>query len=52
MGKGFIRAEVASAQDLVDAGNWATLRSQGQLRTEGRTYTVEDGDVMQVLFKT
>ena len=52
MEKGFIRAEVASAQDLVDAGNWATLRSQGQLRTEGRTYAVEDGDVMQVLFKT
>jgi GTP-binding protein YchF len=52
MEKGFIRAEVAAAQDLVDAGSWATLRSQGQLRTEGRTYTVEDGDVMQVLFKT
>jgi len=51
MERGFIRAEVAAAQDLVDAGSWAVLRSQGRLRTEGRTYIVEDGDVMQVLFK-
>ncbi len=51
MGKGFIRAEVVSARDLVDAGSWVALRSQGLLRTEGRTYTVEDGDVIQVLFK-
>ena len=51
METGFIRAEVATARDLVDAGSWARLRSQGQLRTEGRTYPVEDGDIMQVLFK-
>ena len=51
MGKGFIRAEVAGATDLIEAGSWTALKSQGLLRTEGRTYQVEDGDVIQVLFK-
>lgn len=51
MEKGFIRAEVAGAADLIDAGSWTALKSQGRLRTEGRTYHVEDGDVIQVLFK-
>ena len=51
MERGFIRAEVAAAADLISAGSWAALRTQGQLRTEGRTYIVEDGDVVQVLFK-
>ena len=51
MERGFIRAEVAAAQELINAGSWAALRSHGQLRIEGRTYVVSDGDVMQVLFK-
>ena len=51
MERGFIRAEVATAADLIHAGDWSALRASGKLRTEGRTYTVEDGDVVQVLFK-
>lgn len=48
--RGFIRAEVAGWQDLLDAGSYGNLRSQGSLRTEGKTYEVQDGDVINVLF--
>jgi GTP-binding protein YchF len=48
--RGFIRAEVAGWQDLLDAGSYANMRSQGRLRTEGKTYEVQDGDVINVLF--
>lgn len=45
----FIRAEVVPAADLVTAGSWQGAREQGTLRTEGRDYIVQDGDVL--LFK-
>lgn len=49
--RGFIRAEVASWQDMVDAkGSMAELKKAGKLRTEGKTYVVRDGDVMNILF--
>jgi ribosome-binding ATPase len=51
MEDGFIRAEVANWEALVDAGGWAALRDLGQVRTEGKEYQVADGDVIQVLFK-
>ena len=51
MEKGFIRAEVAGAADLVAAGSLAHLREQGRLRTEGREYLVQDGDVIHLLFR-
>jgi GTP-binding protein YchF len=50
MERGFIRAQVVSWQDLVEAGAWAGAREQGRLRTEGRDYIVQDGDVIQFLF--
>lgn len=46
----FIRAEVVSFKDLVEAGSWAGSRDNGNLRVEGKDYVVEDGDVM--LFRT
>lgn len=48
--KGFIRAEVVSCQDLVNAGSYASAREQGKLRLEGKEYTVSDGDVMHFRF--
>ena len=48
--KGFIRAEVVSAPDLIAAGSYAAVREQGRLRLEGRDYVVQDGDVMHFRF--
>lgn len=48
--KGFIRAEVVAAADLIAAGSNAAVREQGRLRLEGRDYLVQDGDVMHFRF--
>ena len=48
--KGFIRAEVVAYDDLMAAGSLAEARKRGQLRQEGRTYVVQDGDVLNILF--
>ena len=48
--RGFIRAEVVPAADLLRLGGLAEARRQGLLRSEGKTYVVQDGDVMNVLF--
>ncbi|RLT34634.1 MAG: redox-regulated ATPase YchF [Chloroflexi bacterium] len=49
--KGFIRAEVATWQDVVAAkGSAAELKKAGKLRTEGKAYVVHDGDVINILF--
>jgi ribosome-binding ATPase YchF (GTP1/OBG family) len=50
LARGFIRAEVISYEDLMDCGSMAEARKRGLLRSEGRTYPVADGDVIQVLF--
>jgi ribosome-binding ATPase YchF (GTP1/OBG family) len=44
--KHFIRAEVTSVDDLVEAGSMEALRAAGRLRVEGREYRVRDGDVV------
>ncbi|HEV7678549.1 MAG TPA: redox-regulated ATPase YchF [Candidatus Dormibacteraeota bacterium] len=48
--KGFIRAEVVGAADLVAGRSYAAVREQGRLRLEGRDYVVQDGDVMHFRF--
>ena len=48
--RGFIRVEVASYEELILAGSMSELKKRGQLRTEGKQYIVEDGDVMNILF--
>jgi hypothetical protein len=50
MKRGFIRAEVISFQDLMDAGSYAEAKKRGIVRLEGKTYEVQDGDVIQFLF--
>jgi ribosome-binding ATPase YchF (GTP1/OBG family) len=44
--KSFIRAEVTSVDELVEAGSMEALRAAGRLRVEGRDYRVKDGDVV------
>ncbi len=46
--KKFIRAEVVSWGKLLEAGSWAVARQKGWLRLEGKEYTVQDGDVMEI----
>jgi GTP-binding protein YchF len=48
--KGFIRAEVLSYDDLVDAGTYADARKKGTVRLEGKTYEVKDGDIINFRF--
>ena len=50
LARGFIRAEVIGWQELLDLGSMAEARKQGRLRSEGKTYEVQDGDVIEVLF--
>jgi GTP-binding protein YchF len=50
LAKGFIRAEVVAYEDLVELGSTAESRRHGRLRSEGRTYRVRDGDVIEILF--
>jgi GTP-binding protein YchF len=50
LAKGFIRAETVSYDDLVTLGTTAEARKAGKLRSEGKTYRVADGDVIEILF--
>ena len=50
MERGFIRAEVVPYEELVRCGSVTEARRQGLLRTEGRAYPVQDGDVITFLF--
>jgi hypothetical protein len=48
--RGFIRAEVIAAGELIECGSLQEARSRGLLRAEGKDYVVEDGDVIQFRF--
>ena len=48
--KGFIKAEIANCQDLVEAGGEAQAKEKGLIRTEGKNYQIQDGDVAYFLF--
>ncbi len=50
LAKGFIRAETVSYDDLLTLGSMAEARKAGRLRSEGKTYRVKDGDVLEILF--
>jgi GTP-binding protein YchF len=50
MQRGFIRAEVVSFEDLAAAGSWDSAKSRGRVRTEGKSYVVAEGDVVNVRF--
>ena len=48
--RGFIRAQVISFSDYVKYGDEAACREKGVMRTEGKEYTVQDGDIIEFLF--
>ena len=47
--KGFIKAEIVSYDDLVEAGSFLKAKEKGKVRIEGKDYVIQDGDV--VLFR-
>ncbi|GAA1887300.1 redox-regulated ATPase YchF [Lapillicoccus jejuensis] len=48
--RGFIKAEVVSYDDLVEAGTMAAAKSAGKVRIEGKDYVMADGDVVEFRF--
>jgi ribosome-binding ATPase len=50
MARGFIRCEVISWRDLVEAGSHAEAARRGLQRLEGKDYVVQEGDVLHVRF--
>ncbi|MBB1245534.1 redox-regulated ATPase YchF [Streptomyces durbertensis] len=48
--RGFIKAEVISFDDLVEAGSVAEVRAKGKARMEGKDYVMQDGDVVEFRF--
>ncbi len=50
MMRGFVAAEVIPWEDLVQAGSVSAARERGRIRTEGRGYVVQDGDVITFRF--
>jgi GTP-binding protein YchF len=48
--KGFIRAEIYSLADLETYKTEKDLRAAGKLRTEGKAYVMQDGDICHFLF--
>ena len=48
--RGFIRAETVAFDDLVQYGSKPAAKEAGRVRSEGKEYVVQDGDVMEFLF--
>ena len=48
--RGFIRAEVVPWQELIELGSEAKCRDAGKLRVEGKSYVIQDGDVVNFRF--
>jgi GTP-binding protein YchF len=48
--RGFIRAEVVAFEDLKSCGSMKAAKDKGLVRSEGKEYTVKDGDIVNILF--
>ena len=48
--KGFIKAEIVSFKDLVEAGSLNEAKAKGKVRMEGKDYVMQDGDVVEFRF--
>lgn len=48
--KGFIRAEIINWQEFINAGGESKAKEKGLIRTEGKDYLMQDGDVCHFLF--
>ena len=51
IGNGFIKAEVVNYRDLVACGDFHICRDKGHVKIEGKTYVVQDGDVLLMKFR-
>jgi GTP-binding protein YchF len=51
MARGFIKADVAAADALAEAGSLTAARERGLIRSEGKDYVVHDGDVLTFRFR-
>lgn len=51
MEQGFIKAEVVPVDRFMEAGSESSARNSGIIRTEGKDYAIQDGDVVTFLFK-
>ena len=51
-GAGFVRAEVVSYDDFQRVGSMKEAKTHGVYRLEGKTYVVQDGDIMHILAST
>jgi ribosome-binding ATPase YchF (GTP1/OBG family) len=45
--KNFIKADICNFNDFVEVGGWKNAREKGKVRSEGRDYIVQDGDVVE-----
>ena len=50
MKRGFVRAEVLAYDDLMASGTYPQAKREGKVRLEGKTYIVQDGDIMTFRF--
>ena len=50
LARGFIRAETIGYEELLALGSIAEAKKHGKVRSEGKTYRVRDGDVVEILF--
>lgn len=50
MERGFIRAEAIAWEEMMEIGSLAEAKKRGRLRSEGKQYVVQDGDVLHILF--
>ncbi|MDE7122532.1 MAG: DUF933 domain-containing protein, partial [Oscillospiraceae bacterium] len=48
--KGFIRAEIVAFEDLKKCGSMTAAKEQGLLRSEGKDYIMQDGDIVEFRF--
>lgn len=48
--KGFIKAEIVSYDDLIDAGSYEKVKERGKMRMEGKEYIMQDGDIAEFRF--
>lgn len=50
--KGYIRAQVVEYDKLIEAGSYRNAKEKGWIRTEGKEYVVQDGDVVEFLISS
>ncbi|MFD0704836.1 redox-regulated ATPase YchF [Alloscardovia venturai] len=48
--RGFIKAEIVSFDDLMEAGSYAKVKEEGKMRLEGKDYVMRDGDIVEFKF--